>query len=146
LCPNLRWNNTHYDTADNSLATLLVLTNARLANVSVKNNIFASSGTNTKMINHGTGCGTTDLVIDYNLYSYNSTGLRWVWNGANKSWTTWLSDSGQDAHSPARGDPLFVAPGSDFTLQEASPAINVGVDVGLSYLGVAPDCGCFEKK
>jgi hypothetical protein len=42
-------------------------------------------------------------------------------------------------------DPLFrdlVIP--DFSLQPGSPCIDAGVDVGLPYLGAAPDMGAFE--
>jgi hypothetical protein len=51
-------------------------------------------------------------------------------------------------------DPLFTDPGNgDLTLQAGSPAIDTGVDVGLTTdyagnpvpLGAAPDCGAYEK-
>jgi hypothetical protein len=42
-------------------------------------------------------------------------------------------------------DPLFINIGAaDFHLQETSPCINAGTDVGLSYNGSAPDLGCYE--
>lgn len=42
-------------------------------------------------------------------------------------------------------NPLFVSIGTaDFHLQETSPCINVGTDVGLPYSGAAPDLGCYE--
>ncbi|MHB9035535.1 MAG: carboxypeptidase regulatory-like domain-containing protein [Armatimonadota bacterium] len=42
-------------------------------------------------------------------------------------------------------DPLFVnAAGGDYRLQAISQAINTGSNVGLSYLGSAPDRGAFE--
>ncbi|MFQ5342337.1 MAG: cellulase family glycosylhydrolase [Anaerolineae bacterium] len=43
------------------------------------------------------------------------------------------------------GDPLFVDPANgDFHLQEDSPAIDNGLDVGLPYAGSAPDIGAYE--
>jgi hypothetical protein len=42
-------------------------------------------------------------------------------------------------------DPQFVdATAPDVHLQPGSPCIDAGVDVGLSYLGSAPDVGAFE--
>jgi hypothetical protein len=42
-------------------------------------------------------------------------------------------------------DPQFVdAAGADVHLQPGSPCIDTGVDVGLPYLGLAPDMGAFE--
>lgn len=41
-------------------------------------------------------------------------------------------------------DPLFVGPPNDFSLQETSPLIDAGVDVGLPYVGLAPDIGAYE--
>ena len=42
-------------------------------------------------------------------------------------------------------DPQFVDPtGPDVHLQPGSPCIDAGVDVGLPYLGLAPDMGAFE--
>ncbi len=41
-------------------------------------------------------------------------------------------------------DPLFVNTGNDFHLQSESPCIDAGTDVGLPFLGEAPDMGCFE--
>lgn len=42
-------------------------------------------------------------------------------------------------------DPLFVS-SSNFNLQATSPLINAGVNVGLAYLGAAPDMGAIEKQ
>ena len=49
-----------------------------------------------------------------------------------------------DEH-PIVGDPLFIdVDSSDYHLQYGSPAINSGIDVGLEYIGLAPDLGAFE--
>jgi len=42
-------------------------------------------------------------------------------------------------------DPLFVDINSgDYSLQEDSPCIDAGTDIGLPFIGLAPDMGCFE--
>jgi len=42
-------------------------------------------------------------------------------------------------------NPQFVDSGNlDFRLMETSPCIDAGIDVGLEYLGEAPDMGCYE--
>jgi hypothetical protein len=42
-------------------------------------------------------------------------------------------------------NPLFVNIGTeDFHLQSTSPCIDTGTDVGIAYVGTAPDMGCYE--
>ncbi len=42
-------------------------------------------------------------------------------------------------------NPLFVdATNGDYHLQETSTCIDAGTDIGLPYIGTAPDMGCFE--
>ena len=89
--------------------------------------------------------------IDYNLYFPTIgdpvTDTAYNWNGTAYDWADWKTNSGQDANSPIPADPTFVNIATpDFTLQAGSPAINAGVDVGLPYSGIAPDCGAFERE
>ena len=39
---------------------------------------------------------------------------------------------------------MFISPTTNFHLQSSSPAINTGTNVGIPYLGIAPDMGCYE--
>jgi hypothetical protein len=42
-------------------------------------------------------------------------------------------------------NPLFVdASNGNYHLQISSPCIDAGIDIGLPFLGLAPDMGCFE--
>lgn len=73
-------------------------------------------------------------------------------------WSKPLSGTGLfgDRKEDVVGDPLFaqspvrMAAGdvalSDFDLQADSPGINAGVNVGLPYLGDAPDIGAIERR
>lgn len=119
---------------------------ARTQDITVKNCIIYSPDAATYHIAFSAGA-TTNADVDYNLY-FNGSPLantRWIWDGVNKNWANWLTDSGQDANGPAPADPTFTNAGADdFTLQPGSPAINEGIDVGLPYNGVKPDLGAFE--
>ncbi len=56
-----------------------------------------------------------------------------------------LPDGATGEHNLDNVDPLFVdASRGDLHLQENSPCIDAGTDVGLPYTGNAPDLGCFE--
>jgi hypothetical protein len=41
-------------------------------------------------------------------------------------------------------NPLYVG-GGNYTLQSGSTLIDAGLNIGLSFLGSAPDIGAFEK-
>ncbi len=82
--------------------------------------------------------------VDYNLYWSEVLANSWKWNGVAGNWATWQG-LGNDLNSPTPANPNFVNPVSDWHLQAGSPAIDAGVDVGLAYLGAAPDCGYAEK-
>ena len=139
------WNNTTYSLFDNFWYDL-VITGALCDSIVVKNNIFGGTIASKCNISIAALTGVTGMVIDNNLYQYTGVGNRWTWLGVAMSYATWLTNNSNDANSPARADPLFVNPATnDFTLQALSPAIDAGVDVGLPYLGVAPDCGYAEK-
>jgi len=75
-----------------------------------------------------------------------------LYDAAGKTLATWRTSTGYDNNSPVPADPLFVSAGTDFSLQAGSPAINAGVDVGLTtdYLGNAivglPDIGAYEYQ
>jgi PKD repeat protein len=87
---------------------------------------------------------------DYNLYYPDNTGL-WRWNSSYYSFSGWQG-RGQDTHSPTLADPGFINTNGDFHLQPNSPAVDRGMDVGLTQdrdgisipQGFAPDIGAYE--
>lgn len=143
-------NNTFYALVGGGLYSVYIA-QARTASVAFKNNIVfcnIAGGMAIGVANTVTGA---EVDIDYNLYFLNAENdgnTRWHWLGVSKNYANWLLDSGQDANSPAVLDPTFVADADpyDFTLITGSPAIDAGVDVGLDYLGDAPDLGANELE
>lgn len=141
---------------------LLITDGANDASIIVYDNANAASG---KVLFKGTVAGSgsyADLDIDYNLYYPD--GNLWLKEGAAAKsfadWKTWLSDNGvdgADAHSSV-ADPLFTNAGgtyqlvADYKLQTLSPAINAGVNVGLTMdyegnsvpQGAGFDIGAYE--
>lgn len=143
-CTNVDiWNNTTYSWFDNFWFSVAI-SGATTANLVLLNNIIGGAIASMMNISVAAGTGVGTLTIDYNLYQYAGAGNRWNWLGANVNYAAWQA-AGNDANSPARGNPLFTNPaGDDYTLQVGSPAINAGTDVGLPYCEAAPDCGYWE--
>jgi parallel beta-helix repeat protein len=88
----------------------------------------------------------TDLVIDYNLYDIDGKFYY------ETDWRTlsYIRSNTAYGDNDIIGDPLFT---SDFRLQSGSPAINTGIDVGLTsdyknhrvpYNNGTPDIGAYE--
>lgn len=124
------------------------------ADVNLRNNIFYNDVDHT--INStwyliGTTSNAGTVTLNNNLY-YNVSATRiMIWFGTTISnWATYQSTSGQDGNSIWGSDPLFVSLYNDFRLQSGSPAINAGVDVGLTVdynqfaISGLPDIGAFE--
>ncbi|RKY87675.1 hypothetical protein DRQ15_10705, partial [candidate division KSB1 bacterium] len=107
-----------------------------ISNVIIKNNIFEDSPNDNgkvypswyKIAHIQVGENVENVVLDNNLY-----------------WPESVPFYGITDTNAIFGDPLFVdTTNNNFHLQETSPAIDVGVDVGLPYSGAAPDLGAFE--
>ncbi len=92
-------------------------------------------------------------VSDYNQFYQSdptSSPVRFHYNGANyTTLAAWAAATNQDVHSQST-DPLFVNKSSDWSLKAGSPAINKGVNVGLTkdiagnpIVGL-PDMGAYE--
>ncbi len=110
------------NTANNGSGGALALYygNADFINCIVYNNISQYDDDNV-YIDAGTGTGTVNFC-DIIMPEYNTT-------GANNIET----------------DPLFEdAANGNYHLAENSPCIDAGTDIGLDYVGEAPDMGCYE--
>ena len=85
------------------------------------------------------------MNYDYNMYFRpDDANRRMRYDSALKNFTEWKVAISGDANS-SEDDPTFTDEANDdFTLLTGSPAIDAGVDVGLSYEGDAPDLGANE--
>lgn len=94
------------------------------------------------------------VILDNNLY-YNTEATRLIaWRGTSYSTAqlaAFRTATGQETHGIVGQNPNFVS-ASDYHLQAGSPAINAGVDVGLTtdcernpIVGL-PDIGAYEKQ
>jgi len=116
-----------------------------------KNNILFSSTVNHIIWVSDLG-GSVDPVLSNNIYWQGSGGeSTYYWESADYNFTTWVGLT-SEANS-FEVDPLFVTNGTDFRLQATSPAIDNGVDVGLTedYVGNgisgdAWDIGAYEYQ
>lgn len=142
---NYIMNNTF--TALDTKATYIKITQTNLAlYLTIKNNIHYNTG------DYAFRCeaSPTQLIMDNNIYEmYNPANTTPFnlggWKSIAQMRTAGYETNGQMA------DPLLVS-SSDFHLQNGSPAINAGVDVGLTtdyeenpIVGI-PDIGAYEKQ
>jgi hypothetical protein len=125
------------------------------ADVDFKNNIFyndveINENPTLSVIAIAADAGT--VTLNNNLY-YNTSATRlMIWYGKNypvSQFEAFQSETGQDVNSILNENPLFVS-STDFHLQENSPAIDAGIDVGLTNdfekkpIINAPDIGAYE--
>lgn len=138
-------NNTFYN--GTRVAGAFYVEGARSASLYGRNNIVQCDVAGQVICAVTSGTGVTGWDMDYTLYRRTggtTASTQWHWRGTNVDFATWKTNSGGDVHS-IYGDALFTnVAANDFTLQVGSPAINAGVDVGLAFLGAAPDLGYAE--
>ena len=146
------YNNTVYATTGKAFSYNMPLSG------NIKNNIFyvATPGAGDGKVfdlAFSSIVGGGSLAIGNNIIGPQTT--HFMRDSASKNYDTlsaWVSGTGYDTNSK-KDDPLFISKVTpDFRLQSGSPAINSGVDVGLSRdfvgnfvpLGSAPDIGAYE--
>ena len=105
-----------------------------VSDCTVKNNIMvASDGKHFFVVNNWGYDSTQGHDIDYNVYMGN-TEWRFIWGDqVTSDFDTWKTLSSQDAHSLETSTIGLNNPPIDFELSNNSPAIDAGIDVGLSY-------------
>jgi hypothetical protein len=128
----------------------------QLVNNLIKNNI--SMGNTLRQLSAITGADNEGTYGRGNVYTYNAFGpessnlIEWGSGVYKSTYASWETAYGGITHS-VQTDPQFTnTTTNDFTLTAASPAINAGVDVGLtsdyksnSIIGL-PDIGAHEDQ
>jgi hypothetical protein len=142
------YNNTVY-LSPSSAIWMLYFFNARVDTATIRNNIFYMATNSGQMVGTASGANT-NVSFDYNEYYFTSYAgnARWLWNGTAYNFANWQGGTpSQDANALGpSSNPSFVSAPTDLTLQEGSPAIDTGVDVGLPYHRTAPDIGFYEAE
>jgi hypothetical protein len=114
-----------------------------LKNVNIKNNIFCyfTNGSPLKIANSGTISG---LHIEHNL-SYNKVNFNILPIRKGNAISNYTYVNNIPKSNTTQVSPRFVNEAiKDFHLQPGSPAINTGANVGLPYIGSAPDISSYE--
>jgi hypothetical protein len=150
---NLVYNNTIYNCRYQAIGLSPTEAGSPDSNI-IKNNILHTAANNHMVLAAANTAGTSN-VIDNNVLYDAAGGNIVAWastaeNWGNMTFAQWQAHSKYDLHS-VNADPLFVST-SDFHLQAGSPAINTGVDVGLTTdyaghtvpIGPYPDIGAYE--
>lgn len=145
------WNNTFVNTSDvdGNVIRWFDIANGLC---DFRNNIVVSYTVSASVFNLIDATTNDFTSSDYNLYYSTDLGQPFEMGVTNySSLANWTSGTSLDANSD-EDNPDFTSEFTDFSLQVGSPAINTGVDVGLTedilgnpIVGV-PDMGAYEKQ
>jgi len=134
------WNNTIY-VGDGAIDQGIYLPNiGDITNVSIRNNIIQGV-TNFPVYSNLAG-GTIDILSIENNDFYD--------NGTDAPLHAGIAPTNNTTQNNLTDNPEFIISGTNFHLQEGSPAISAGLDVGLEtdYDGIAwrspPSIGAYE--
>lgn len=105
-------------------------------NVIVRNNIIKGFSGRPFLMSVGIpGAKVDNFSLENNLYFDN---------GTNSSNFSGINVTNLVDQNNITGNPLFVS-ATDYNLQANSPAVDRGMDIGVTYLGNGPDIGAFES-
>ncbi len=147
---NVIFNNNFTNSSSNDGAIRLLSGNNASVSVSIKNNIIYNNIDGYELSRGTWNGGTISADLDHNIYYRTGGGniIRWI--GGVQDWNTYHNSNGNEPNSLNK-NPLFVSDSiPDFHLLSNSPAIDAGVDVGLTgdytgnYIEGEPDIGAFE--
>jgi hypothetical protein len=146
------YNNTIYQDGGGSHNTFGIFASSS-NDLLIKNNIVYSAGSDPVAVLVLYFSGLSGTSISNNIYfTPNGTSPIFYYNGTSSPTIEgWQTLTGKELNS-LKSNPLFIKLGSDFTLQDGSPCINAGVNLGFKHdiignpiIGL-PDIGCYEKQ
>ena len=123
--------------AGQSWTGIWLVLNGDFKNINIKNNIIQGFYYGPILFD-GLGGTIDNLHIENNLYNDNGNS-----NDITYWYDVFLTNFVNQNNIKA--NPGFVS-SSDYHLVSTSPAIDAGINVGLPYLGNAPDIGAFESS
>ena len=127
------------------------------SSLKIKNNIIGFTTSYSKSYIYGPSTINGTFESDYNIYWNSIASSPYDIGLTDYSWDSW-NKLGYDIHSLYNVDPFFqnytgsYSQDIDFELQKSSPAIDAGIDVGLTsdYAGNPisgpPDIGAYEYQ
>lgn len=119
-----------------SIVTNNVISYNAVDGIYIADNSYSSSNFNNIISGNGRyGIGCDGYWWQYIDFDYND-----VWNNTNGNYGGYAQPGLNDISE----DPLFIDPEGYFRLHSNSPCIDAGIDVGLPFLGDAPDMGRYE--
>lgn len=122
------WNNVFYDdgTGDDPHYGVYLQLVDTVTSIHVENNIFQGFSRAWLMTQYLSGTtGTADSLFLTNNITYGN-------GNSNDPWYFSFTPTHIKNSDNLKSDPLFVSAGTNFDIQSASPAINAGMDVGLT--------------
>jgi Right handed beta helix region len=129
-----------------ALATTGILLTGTNNDLAIKNNIIKDVALSGIEVSPATTTAK-GLSIDYNLYHNGDGNMQCIMRWGSTCYTSlasFVSAKGFETHG-IEGNPLLANPaGGDFRPTSTSPVIDAGVNVGLPFVGSAPDIGAFE--
>jgi len=117
----------------------------KIGNVDIANNINCYfNRTSTFSIQN---LGLIDTLKIRNNFSFNTSNRNTIPTFTGNVVTNYTYTGNIPTSNTTQTSPLFVSESTqNYNLKIGSPAINAGVNVGIPYLGTAPDMGAFEKE
>ena len=148
----LIYNNTFYISSSNHLYGIAVQADTNVIGTTIKNNIIYMENNSSLVyplyIEDYDNLGNLPTVQNNLLYSTHSNRVKIEETPNN--WEIYYSSQQDDWHNAGHIGSLFINPEfinistKNFALQPSSPAIDAGIDVGLPFVGLAPDMGAIE--
>jgi hypothetical protein len=126
------FHSTH--TSDSIIIGAKLFGNRNVIGLQIKNNVFFNTVNNIseEIVNNGLGAKLSGCVVTHNMY--NNVAL----TGSGCSFSNNYNENPGLVVSGEKPDPYYKP------VDETSPVVDAGIDVGFPFSGAAPDIGAYE--
>ena len=128
------YHNTLYNVAKSGAAAIWIAqddSDTQTSNLELYNNIIYMDSPRPVLQTGTDSMPSIDELHANNNIWYNAQGVKFRISPTDRTLTEWQTYSGEESNS-IEADPIFVNVGSDFHLTQDSPAIDVGLNVGVN--------------